>query len=106
MFHVYCILDDSQEERKFKDIVITTPLTRLNPWMMWKNAFGSCDLQGFMVGFQPCELGLEEGEFLFLRGQIESQTNLNMSQNRSETYENQKVCDEVEKNSEKVSFWI
>ena len=25
-----------------------------------------CDLQGFMVGFQPCELGLEEGEFLFL----------------------------------------
>ena len=59
-----------------------------------------------MVGFQPCELGLEEGEFLFLRGQIESQTNLNMSQNRYETYENQKVCDEVEKNSEKVSFWI
>lgn len=41
----------------------------------WKTSFDSImfrvlfrprDLQGFMVGFQPCELGLEEGEFLFL----------------------------------------
>lgn len=80
---------------------------------MFRVLFRPRDLQGFMVGFQPCELGLEEGEFLFLcrialncyqkNSQPIKQVTicLNNSQYR---YEHQKVCDEVvEKTSEKVS---